>query len=80
MAITLYEITVPVMIKSMKIIQTLLIKGAEHVKAVGGDEDKLVDIKLVDDMGGLAFQSEFSFLPSPGELHIVAGFKARSQT
>lgn len=72
MTITLYEITIPMMVKSMKIIQTLLIKGAEHVKAAGGDEDKLVDVKLVEDMGGLAFQGEFLFLPSSDELHTFA--------
>jgi hypothetical protein len=51
---SLYEITIPVFIKEMKILQTLLTKGAEHV---GEGKDKLVDVKLIDDMQGLGYQS-----------------------
>jgi len=50
---SLYEITIPVFIKEMKILQTLLAKGVEHT---GEGKDKLVDVKLIDDMQGLGYQ------------------------
>lgn len=51
---SLYEITFPVYIREMKILQNLLAKGAEHA---GEGKDKLVEVKLIDDMQGLGYQS-----------------------
>jgi len=51
--VSLYEITIPVFITEMKILQTLLAKGVEHA---GEEKEKLFEVKLIDDMKGLGYQ------------------------
>lgn len=61
MAITLYEITIPVFIKNLKTLQKLLEKGVAFTKEDGAkiSEEALVDSKLIADMGNLIYQSGF---------------------
>lgn len=60
MAVTLYEITIPVFIKNLKTLQKLLEKGVAFTKEDGAkiSEESLADAKLIDDMGNLIYQGE----------------------
>lgn len=59
MAITLYEITIPVFLKNLKVLAKLLQKGVAHAADSGNEvtESKLTEAKLVADMGDLVYQS-----------------------
>ncbi|MBY8978457.1 DUF1993 domain-containing protein, partial [Rhodobacteraceae bacterium NNCM2] len=52
MALTLYDISIVPFIKSLKTLTKLLEKGQAHFE----DESKIINAKLVDDMGDLIFQ------------------------
>ncbi|KAF7899579.1 hypothetical protein EAF00_003915 [Botryotinia globosa] len=52
MALSLYDISVVPFIKSLKTLSKLLAKGQAHFE----DESKIINAKLIDDMGGLIFQ------------------------
>jgi hypothetical protein len=54
MAFSLYEVTVPVFIRNLKVLQKLLEKGEAHV--AGKDATTLTDGRLVADMKPLTFQ------------------------
>jgi len=54
MAITLYEITIPVLVKHVKTLKYLLSKGSADSKV---EDQKLLDSRLIADMGNLIFQS-----------------------
>jgi uncharacterized protein len=53
MTVTLYETTIPPMIKGLKTLSAFLEKGRLHASA---DEAALIESRLIADMGGLAFQ------------------------
>jgi len=63
MPVSLYDITVPVFIKHIQTLQKLLTKGVEFANAADSkiSEQALVQSKLIEDMGGLIFQSTFTF-------------------
>ncbi|TEY36162.1 hypothetical protein BOTCAL_0564g00070 [Botryotinia calthae] len=52
MALTLYDISIVPFIKNLKTLSKLLEKGQAHFE----DESKIINAKLVDDMGDLIFQ------------------------
>jgi hypothetical protein len=53
MPLSLFEISIPVFIRNLKILSHLLEKGRVHVS---GNETSLIAAKLIDDMGQLSFQ------------------------
>lgn len=53
MPLTLYETTIPVFITNLKNLSKFLEKGRLHASA---DESKLIEAKLIADMGGLPYQ------------------------
>ncbi len=57
--LTLYEITVPIFIRNLHILSFLLEKGSTHAKASNGEvtEEKLLESKLIADMGDFIYQS-----------------------
>jgi hypothetical protein len=61
MAVTLYEITIPVFIGHLKTLSKILEKGVAFTKEGGAkiSEAELAETKLIDDMGGLIYQGEF---------------------
>jgi hypothetical protein len=63
MPVSLYDITVPVFIKHIQTLQKLLVKGVEFANATDSkiSEQALIQSKLIEDMGGLIFQSKFTF-------------------
>ncbi|KAF7959692.1 hypothetical protein EAE96_001305 [Botrytis aclada] len=52
MAVSLYDISVAPFIKSLKTLSKLLEKGQAHFE----DESKIINAKLIDDMGDLIYQ------------------------
>ncbi|TGO13283.1 hypothetical protein BTUL_0073g00530 [Botrytis tulipae] len=52
MPLSLYDISVVPFIKSLKTLSKLLAKGQAHFE----DESKIINAKLIDDMGDLIFQ------------------------
>jgi len=67
MPITIYEITIPVFIRELGILSRLLEKGVAYTKTPDAkiSEEGLLQRKLIDDMGGLVFQSTLFLLPLP---------------
>ena len=53
MPLALYQITIPVFIRQLKTLSSLLEKGRVHV---AGNEASLVESRLIADMGALSFQ------------------------
>jgi hypothetical protein len=49
-SLTLYEISVPVMVRALNTLTTLLDAGRRHVEAKGGDPQSLLGARLADDM------------------------------
>ncbi|MDQ8031057.1 hypothetical protein CEG14_03995 [Bordetella genomosp. 1] len=56
MPITIEQATVPVFIRGLKVLSTLLQKGADHARSQGLDAATLVDARLAPDMFSLAGQ------------------------
>ncbi|TGO47782.1 hypothetical protein BOTNAR_0506g00020 [Botryotinia narcissicola] len=52
MALSLYDISVVPFIKSLKTLSKILAKGQAHFE----DESKIINARLIDDMGDLIFQ------------------------
>jgi hypothetical protein len=61
MAVSLYEITIPVFIREMKTLSKLLQKGVAFTKEEGAkiSEEALVESRLIADMHGLIYQSAY---------------------
>ncbi|PQE30229.1 Helix-turn-helix-domain containing type protein [Rutstroemia sp. NJR-2017a WRK4] len=53
MSLSLYAVTIPSFIKNLKVLSHLLNKGLNHVS---NDESKLINARLIDDMGDLIYQ------------------------
>ncbi|KAM3065036.1 hypothetical protein ACMFMG_001247 [Clarireedia jacksonii] len=53
MSLSLYDVSVPPFIKNLKILSHLLNKGLAHVS---NDESKLINARLIEDMGDLIYQ------------------------
>lgn len=58
MTLSLYEITIPVFIANIKILQNLINKGVTYASSSenSSSEQALLDSKLISDMGDLIFQ------------------------
>lgn len=56
MAITLYDLTVPVFLRGLGVMSALLEKGRAHAEAAGIEPQDLVDARLAPDMLTLAGQ------------------------
>ncbi len=56
MAITLYDLTVPVFLRGLGVLSTLLEKGRAHAEAAGIAPEELVEARLAPDMLTLAGQ------------------------
>ncbi len=53
---SLYEISIPPMIKSLEAMAAFLEKGRAHAQAQGWDESELTEARLYPDMGPLTAQ------------------------
>jgi hypothetical protein len=56
MALSMYQISVPVFIRGLRVLSTLLEKGSAHAQAAGIDSADLVNARLAPDMFTLAGQ------------------------
>ncbi|NVJ28030.1 DUF1993 domain-containing protein [Myxococcus sp. AM011] len=56
MALSMYQASIPVYIRALNILSTLLEKGAQHAKENGVDPQTLLDAKLAPDMYNLVAQ------------------------
>ncbi|OWP05452.1 hypothetical protein B2J93_7653 [Marssonina coronariae] len=80
MPISLYELTIPVFLKNLRILSKLLDRGLEHVKDESNDltEEILVSARLIANMEAFAYQVQSvsrtatSFLSNVGKLDIPA--------
>jgi hypothetical protein len=56
MSLSLYQASVPVFVRALKVLSELLKKGEEHVSASGGVPDVLLGARLAEDMFPLTAQ------------------------
>ena len=58
MAISLYELSVPTFLQTVRAVGAFLDKAAAHCAETGGDPDTFVDARLIADMAPFDFQIE----------------------
>ncbi|KAF8859013.1 hypothetical protein BDZ45DRAFT_673578 [Acephala macrosclerotiorum] len=77
MTISLYEITIPVFIKHLKTLSKLLQKGVAFTKEDGAkiSEEKLVESRLIEDMGNLIYQIQRVSDTSKGLAQRIGGIE-----
>lgn len=56
MALSMYEVTVPVFVRGLKVLAELLTKAEEHVEQRGSVPDAMISARLADDMLPLSAQ------------------------
>mgnify|MGYP003116961958 CR=1 FL=1 len=58
MSISLYELSVPTFLQTVRALGSVLDRAADHCAATGGDPDAFVNVRLIDDMAPFHFQIE----------------------
>jgi len=58
MSISLYDLSVPTFLQTVRALGSVLECAAEHCVKTGGDPDAFVDVRLIDDMAPFHFQIE----------------------
>ncbi|KZP29017.1 hypothetical protein FIBSPDRAFT_947026 [Athelia psychrophila] len=56
MSLSLYAVSVPPFLQGLRVLSHLLKKGQDHAATGAVTEDKLIQSKLIEDMGGLPYQ------------------------
>lgn len=56
MAISMYDVSIPALVRGLTNLSAILDKGAAHVQATGTDSAALIDSRLIDDMLPLSAQ------------------------
>lgn len=76
MPLSMHRASVPVFVRALKVLATLLEKGEAHAKAQGLDPDTLVAARLTDDMLPLAGQVQRASDASKGAVARLTGIDA----
>jgi hypothetical protein len=76
MPLSMHRASVPVFVRALKVLATLLEKGEAHAKAQGLDPDTLVAARLTDDMLPLAGQVQRASDASKGAVSRLTGVEA----
>ena len=76
MPLSMHRVSVPVFVRALKVLATLLEKGEAHAKAQGVDPDTYVAARLADDMLPLAGQVQRASDASKGAVFRLTGVEA----
>jgi hypothetical protein len=76
MPLSMHRASVPVFVRALKVLATLLEKGEAHAKAQGLDPDALVATRLTDDMLPLSGQVQRASDASKGAVSRLTGVEA----
>ena len=76
MPLSMHRASVPVFVRALKVLATLLEKGEAHAKAQGLDPDVLVATRLADDMLPLSGQVQRASDASKGAVSRLTGVAA----
>lgn len=76
MPLSMHRASVPVFVRALEVLATLLEKGEAHAKAQGLDPDDLVAARLVDDMLPLSGQVQRASDASKGAVARLTGVEA----
>ena len=76
MSLSMHRASVPVFVRALKVLATLLEKGEAHAKAQGLDPDTLVAARLTDDMLPLSGQVQRASDASKGAVSRLTGVEA----
>lgn len=76
MPLSMHRASVPVFVRALKVLATLLEKGEAHAKAQGLDPDALVAARLTDDMLPLTGQVQRASDASKGAVSRLTGVEA----
>src|SRR6201985_2267551 len=58
MSISLYDLSVPTFLQTVRALGSVLACGSEHCVKNGGDPNEFVEVRLIDDMAPFHFQIE----------------------
>jgi hypothetical protein len=58
MSISLYDLSVPTFLQTVRALGTVLDRASEHCVKTGGDPNEFVEVRLIDDMAPFHFQIE----------------------
>ena len=78
MALSMYEVSVPVFIRSLRNLSAILDKGVSHAKAEGTDPAELVQTRLFPDMEPLSAQVQRASDAAKGCVARLAGIEVPS--
>ena len=76
MPLSMHRVSVPVFVRALKVLATLLEKGEAHAKAQGADPDTYVAARLADDMLPLSGQVQRASDASKGAVFRLTGVEA----
>ena len=76
MSLSMHRASVPVFVRALEVLATLLDKGEAHAKAQGQNPDDLVAARLADDMLPLAGQVQRASDASKGAVARLTGVEA----
>ncbi|MBV8273076.1 MAG: DUF1993 domain-containing protein [Cupriavidus sp.] len=78
MALSMYDVSVPVFIRALTNLSAILEKGAAHAKAQGMDASELIQTRLIADMDPLSAQVQRASDSSKGCAARLAGVETPS--
>jgi uncharacterized protein len=76
MPLSMHRASVPVFVRALKVLATLLEKGEAHAKAQGLDPNDLITARLIDDMLPLSAQIQRASDASKGAVARLTGVEA----
>jgi hypothetical protein len=76
MSLSMHRASVPVFVRALKVLATLLEKGEAHAKELGQNPDDLVGARLIEDMIPLSGQIQRASDASKGAVSRLTGVEA----